>query len=156
MPEPDRLRRGKKFQEIVRKHFLDYEKNLSVIFEQNVSFGDMEHIKGVRGRIDIYLKEEGSEFIVIYEVKATDWNKIKLQNIKKNVNRHNEQLYKYTNTYSHKFNLWACVGLLYPEPTKDNAIRNLIEEHSLEKYGVPVYWLNEIDLTFDVSMLEDT
>jgi hypothetical protein len=43
--------------------------------------------------------------------------------------------------------------MLYPQAPKDIEKRKLIEEYSPEKYGVPVYWFNEIDPGFNITML---
>ena len=154
MPEPKILTRGKRFQEIVQNHFKAKVKNLSVFEEKNVSFEKMKSITSIRGRIDILIIEEGNDFLVIYEIKATDWDKIKIQNIKRNIYRHQKQIFKYIDTYSEIFDLWANLALLYPQPPKDKLKKKLIEEYSPNKYGVPVYWFSEIDPTFDSSILD--
>jgi hypothetical protein len=86
-------KRGKKFQKIVLNHFKENETNFNVIAEKHISFEEMSSIKNFRGRIDLLILEDDSDFLVIYELKATDWDKIKITNIKRNVYRHQKQLF---------------------------------------------------------------
>ena len=123
-----------------------------VFTESHVSFEKMKSIKNHRGRIDLLILQENSDFIVIYELKATDWDRIKITNIR-NIYRHQKQLFKYIDKYSQIDDLWANLAMLYPQPPKDVEKRKLIEEYSPGKYGVPVYWYSEIEPGFNISTL---
>lgn len=153
MAEPIQLLRGKKFQKIVQNNFMYKNNKQKILIEQNVSFDKMETIKKLRGRIDILIMEDDSDFRVIYEIKATDWDKIKYSNIKKNIYRHQKQLFNYIDTYTQVFDLWPNLALLYPQPPKDIEKKKLIETYSPGKYGVPVYWFSEIEHSFNISQL---
>lgn len=120
--EPSQLRRGKEFQKIVQA---DYKNNSEgeVDLEKTISFQDIPTIKQKRGRMDIVVQNEPGDFNLIMEIKATDWDRIKPKNIKRN-------LYKKSG---------FSIAMLYPEPPKTEGLRELIETWAMDKYSFPVY-----------------
>lgn len=143
MPEPKQLKQGKKFQKIVQRDFIDNSKDGTVLPEKFVSFKDLKEIKQQSGRMDIFIEELG-DFVTIVEIKATNWDKIKPKNIKKNLYRHQKQLFNYIDKYLEIDNLDVCLGIIYPEPPKTKGLREFIEKYLEDNYGVPAYWFNEI------------
>ena len=143
MPEPEQLRRGKIFQKIVQEDFKRTSKNGIVLLEEFVSFEKLEEIKQQSGRMDILITEL-SDFVTILEIKATDWDKIKPQNIKKNLYKHQKQLFNYVDKFVNVDKTDVCIGIIYPDLPKREGLRQLIENYLDEHYGVPAYWYSEI------------
>jgi len=143
MEEPVQLKRGKIFQKIVQEDFKLTSKNGAVLPEKPVSFENMEKIKQRSGRMDILITELG-DFVTILEIKATDWDNIKPKNIKKNLYRHQKQLFNYVDKFIDIDKTDVCIGIIYPEPPKKIGLRQFIDDYLDENYGVPAYWYNEI------------
>ena len=106
----------------------------------------MQTIKKVRGRMDIFISEDGDDYVTIIEIKGTDWDKIKRENIKKNLYRHSKQLFNYIDKYMKIDKLDICLAVIYPHPPKKKGLREYIEKCAMEDYSFPVYWYNEINL----------
>ena len=66
--------------------------------------------------MDIFIDGMGND-IAIYEIKATDWDRIKPGNRRRNLYRHWKQLTEYVEKHV---------------------------EATLDRYGAPAYWFTEI------------
>lgn len=144
MNEPEQLIRGKIFQKIVQEDFSINSKGGNVTLEAFIDFKVLRKTKKKSGRADILITEDGEgEFVTILEIKATDWDKIKSKNIKKNLWSHQNQLLRYVEKYIEVDNVDVCLGIIYPYPPQKKDLRNIIESY-LENYGAPAYWYNEI------------
>ena len=143
MSEPEQLKRGKKFQKMVQNDFEHNSKDGKVSTEAFISFKELEKVGQNSGRMDIFINELG-DFVTIVEIKATDWDKIKTKNIKRNLYRHQKQLFNYIDKYIEVDKLDVCLGIIYPNPPIKKGLRKTIEKHLEEKYGVPAYWYSEI------------
>lgn len=142
MTEPIQFIRGKKFQKIVQKDFEINSKDGFVQSEAVIEFSGLLKAKKKSGRADILITELG-DFVTILEIKATDWDRIKTSNIKKNLWSHANQLLKYVEKYIEVDNINVCLGIIYPCPPKTIELQGVIESY-LEHYGTPAYWYNEI------------
>ncbi len=136
MTEPKQLARGKQFQKEVYEDFAQNNKGGKFLSEQ---YRDL--VNGKKGRMDILISDM-DDMVAIYEIKATNWDKIKPTNIKKNAWSHQRQLHKYVETYVEE-GMDVCVGIIYPEPPLSDELRELLEEY-LTEYGAPPYWFSEI------------
>jgi hypothetical protein len=143
MAEPEQLKRGKRFQKIVQQDFEQNSKNGKVIPEAFVSFKELKEIKQKSGRMDILIKELG-DFVTIVEIKATNWDNIKPENIKRNLYRHQKQLFNYIDKFLEIDKLDVCLGIVYPKPPKKEGLKEFIEKYLEDNYGVPAYWFNEL------------
>ncbi len=94
MIEPSCFIRGKQFQYIVMYDFNRNNKDGLLGFEKTRKL-----LNNKTGRLDILVSELG-DYISVYEIKATNWDIIKLKNIIKNAWRHQHQLFKHINTYT--------------------------------------------------------
>lgn len=95
--------------------------------------------------MDIYLDErEKDDYVVIYEIKATDWDNIKTKNIRRNLYRHGRQLHKYIDQYIKTNTCNVIFGVLYPKPPKKEGLKELVEKIAMDKYDFPVYWYSEL------------
>lgn len=147
MPEPQQLKRGKRFQKIVQSDFSLNNKSGIICIERHVSFEDLDKLKQKRGRMDMFIYEDSDDFVTILEIKATDWDNIKPGNIKRNLYRHSKQLFNYIDKYMEVDNKDVCHGIIYPAPPKSKELREFIEECAMEMYCFPVYWYSEIKST---------
>lgn len=93
--------------------------------------------------MDILITELGN-FVTILEIKATDWDRIKPKNIKKNLYRHQGQLFKYVDKNIEIEKMDVCLGIIYPKPPRKKGLREFIEKRLEETYLVPAYWYKEI------------
>lgn len=141
--EPIILYKGKIFEKIVKKNFYDYTKDGKVKEEANIRIDKLNNLEKI-GRIDILIDELG-DFVTILEIKNTDWDKISNNNIKRNLYRHQRQLFKYIDSFMNQNNLNVCHGIIYPKPPLSNEKKDYIEYYMLEHYCVPVYWYVDIE-----------
>lgn len=134
---------GKAFQRLVQEDFERHSKGGNARREQKISFEALKRIRKKSGRMDILITELG-DFVTILEIKATDWDGIKPKNVKKNLYRHQSQLFNYVDKYVEIDKMDVCLGLIYPKPPRKKELREFIEKHLEEKYCVPAYWYDEI------------
>jgi len=143
LPEPELLKRGKKFQKIVQQDFTNNTRDGIAIREETISFKGLNEIMQKSGRMDILITELG-DFVTILEIKATDWDRIDSKNVKRNLYRHQKQLFNYVDKYLNIDKLDVCLGIIYPKPPRKKRLRQVIEKYLDDNYGVPAYWYNEI------------
>ncbi len=154
MPEPKILKRGKIFQRIVQQDFEEKTKGGGVFRESYISFRNYKAVRKKHGRIDIFVRDK-EDSIAILEIKATDWDKIKARNLRRNIYRHQKQLFDYVYKYLDVDNLKATYGIIYPAPPSKKGLREHIKDITENDYSFPAYWYTELNENFDVSMLEE-
>jgi hypothetical protein len=143
--EPNQLKRGKLFQALVQRDYIKNTQDGVMQKEVTVDYGlNSRKTKRKYGRMDMYLDDRESGFVVIYEIKATDWDNIKPKNIVRNLYRHGRQLHKYIDVFLKDPNIHVVHGVLYPHPPKTAGLRKLIEELAMNRYAFPVYWYSEL------------
>lgn len=139
MAEPKQLKNGKVFQERVKRAFeVGENHDYASIFEQTIRHNERN------GRIDILLRDD-EDFVAVFEIKATNWDRIKSKNITKNLWSHQHQLLRYIDKFVHGDDLSVTPGIVYPSAPQDPDLRARIEGYLLE-YGIPAYWFDELDL----------
>ncbi len=143
MVEPAQLSRGKRFQKSVQADFVENSKSGIVRAEARIDLTALTNVRQAFGRADILIAEDGDDFVTILEIKATDWDRIKPKNIKRNLWSHQHQIFMYIDQYVDHENLNVCTGIIYPYPPKTPGLRETIETY-LESYGAPACWYNEI------------
>lgn len=143
MSESEQLVRGKRFQALVQDDFRRNTRDGTALREARVSFEGMENARKRSGRMDILITELG-EFVTILEIKATNWDRIKPANVRRNLWRHQRQLLAYVDKYLKVDKLDVCLGIIYPHPPGKAGLRDFVEKHLEEDYGVPAYWYSEI------------
>ena len=119
-----------------------------------MSFAEYPETRRQRGRMDILIEDDG-DAIAVFEIKATEWDHIRPANIRRNVYRHQKQLWDYVYKYYFVDDVGVTYGLVYPEPPVDPLLRRKIEQMAEMDYQVPVYWYTELSETFSLSDLED-
>lgn len=145
MPEPTQLKRGKVFQKTVQADYLDNTKDGKAEREFHLKLEQLPAKKDKiqTGRADILITEKGDDFVSILEIKATDWDRIKPKNIKRNLASHHRQIMKYIDKYLMIDKLDVCTGIIYPKPPRCPKLRQEIETY-LEERGTPAYWYTEV------------
>ena len=142
--EPVLLKNGKIFQKVVQS---DYKVNSiggDVGIEEHVSFDDLPDIKKRNGRIDIIIHDVSDDYVMIIEIKATDWDKINQKNIKRNLYKHGKQLFNYIDKFVNVDNKNVGLGVIYPVPPKTEGLKEFIENIAMDMYSFPVYWYSEV------------
>lgn len=83
------------------------------------------------------------------EVKATDWDKIKKKNIRRNILRQIRQIWSYIESQILKGEYVeggegksVCPGIIFPRRPKNKERMELIEQMFYEE-GIPVVWHDE-------------
>lgn len=134
--EPFILRNGKEFHKQVQE---EWSKTAAghVKIEEGVSKLDKS-----KGRADIFVDEIGEDFVSIVEIKNTDWDKIKPENIRRNVKRQARQLLDYIEFQTDSNGRSVSPGIIYPKIPKDPEKLKLIES-ILEGECIQVVWENE-------------
>ena len=144
MTEPAQLSRGKRFHQMVQADYIDNTKGGIARDEVTIDLSMLSYFPQKRGRPDILITENvDTSFVTIIEIKATNWDRIKPKNIKRNLWSHQHQIFKYIDKYVDIEKLDVCLGIIYPYPPATLGFRELIESY-LEGYGVPAYWYNEV------------
>lgn len=136
------MRRGKAFQRLVQADFEDHAADGAVWREATLSLLGVKSARRAQGRADILITELG-DMVGLYEIKATEWDRIAPANVKRNLWRHQNQLFAYVDKFLEVDSLSVCAGLIYPAPPRRPGLRAAIESY-LEDYGVPAYWFSEI------------
>lgn len=106
------------------------------------------------GRVDLLIDDLGDNQIAVIEIKATNWDTIAPKNVRRNIYRHQKQLFDYADKYFSVDDLRPSIGLIYPFPPEKEGLKEEIEQLALHCYHVPVYWFNELDPEFDPEVLD--
>jgi hypothetical protein len=128
-----RVGRGRKFEEWERSHWTG-EVNSSAEYEAPTQW------EGKRGRVDIRLKLEEDGNIVIVEIKATDWDKLKEHRVRPTALRHARQIWRYIDAHLRPWDVTPAI-VYPPSPTIDGR-REMVEE-ILNERGIQVVWRDE-------------
>jgi hypothetical protein len=142
--EPSQLRRGKAFHKLIQQEW-EQEAEGDVKSERHV-----RKPNGRKGRIDVFVNDDDPDSsIAIVEVKATDWDKIKKQNIRCNVRCQIRQIWSYIESQilngqyvkdgEHKD---VCPGIIFPKLPRSKERLELIEQ-MFEEEGIAVVWHDE-------------
>jgi len=128
-----RVNRGRKCEEWERSHW-NSKLNSASEFEAATEW------EGKRGRVDIRLKLEEDGNIVIVEIKATNWDKIKESGVRSTSLRHSRQIWRYIE--AHLTPLDVIPAIVYPSPPITPGRKEQVEE-ILNERGIQVVWREE-------------
>ena len=132
-PEPKRLREGKAFHRKVQAEWkADAEGNVET--EKTVKKKDR------KGRLDVFVSNDGSEVRAIVEIKNSDWDKMTPQAVRRNVKRQARQVWRYIELQPTVDGI--CPGIVFPKRPRDPERLKLIE-HLFDEEGIPVVWEDE-------------
>ena len=132
--QPGRLKRGKAFHLGLQA---DWERSAKGAITRELSANKPN---GRRGRIDIHA-ESTAPLVAVVEIKATDWDRMTIGAVRRNVSRHARQVWDYVESQLASAKE-VSPGLIYPSLPRSAARRDLIEA-LLEEHGISVVWDDE-------------
>ena len=94
-----------------------------------------------KGRMDVFIDDSG-DFVVVVEIKATDWDSILPRNIQRNLASHRRQVWKYIDKHLDVDQVSVCAGIIYPAAPATPGLKGRIEDYH-GSYGLQVVWYNE-------------
>jgi hypothetical protein len=133
--EPSPLKRGKAFHKKIQTDWLNTAEG-KILTEKGVTKSS-----GRKGRIDVFVDDDGDKLVAVAEVKASDWDKMTDSAIKRNIRRQIKQIWDYVDSQlAEKKDV--SPGVIFPKRPEDKARLKLIEE-LFEEEGIPVIWQDE-------------
>ena len=133
--EASSLRQGKTFHKKMQAEWLATAEGKILI--ENV----ITKSTGRKGRIDIFVDDDGDKLVAVAEVKNTDWDKMTDSAVRRNVRRQIKQIWDYIESQLAK-EKEVSPGIIFPLRPKDKSRMNLIED-LFEQEGIPVVWQDE-------------
>ena len=131
------IRRGREFERWERSYWTGDE-------TEDVGFETPTRWKGKRGRIDIRLADAEEGYIIVVELKATQWDKMLPHRVRPNALRHARQIWRYIEA-----ELQQAQGdihlnevhpaIVYPTTPKTPGRKKEIET-ILNEQGIQVVW----------------
>lgn len=142
--EPKVFRRGKLFEWGVKADWLKTAEGkvhteMTIPLHQQVL---KKNGHSRRGRMDVFVDDIGSDQVAIIEIKSTNWDRIKPENVVKNLGAHRRQLCRYIDEYLEGKGLTVCPGLIYPEAPVTPGLKEKVEEY-LNRYGITAVWYRD-------------
>jgi hypothetical protein len=133
-----RVKRGRKFEEWERSHWND-RLNAAREFEASTKWD------GNTGRVDIRLKLEEDGNVVIVEIKATQWDKIKENRLRSTALRHARQIWRYIEDHLKPLDVTAAI--VYPPSPIIPGRKEQVEE-ILSERGIQCVWREEYPIQY--------
>lgn len=133
--EASSLRQGKTFHKKMQAEWLATAEGKILI--ENV----ITKSTGRKGRIDIFVDDDGDKLVAVVEVKNSNWDKMTEKAVSRNVRRQVKQIWDYIDSQLARVKE-VSPGIIFPHRPKDKARMELIE-HMFEQEGIPVVWQDE-------------
>lgn len=132
--EPQRLKRGKSFHKAVQRDWQQHAEG-QVGVEQSI-------VKptGQSGRVDI-LVDAGDRLMAVVELKASRWDNMSPQAVRRNVRRQAAQIWNYIESQL-EADKEVSPGVIFPHRPKSISRLRLVEE-LFEQRGIAVVWQDE-------------
>jgi hypothetical protein len=142
--EPDQLLRGKIFHERIQRDWLKNAQG-KVKAERTILKKNQR-----KGRVDVFVDDDDLEGVAaIVEIKASEWEKMTEQAIRKNIRRQIKQIWDYIESQILDGQYVATgvrkdisPGIIFHRRPKNENLLKLIEE-SFEDEGITVVWEDE-------------
>jgi hypothetical protein len=80
--------------------------------------------------------------VSIVEIKSTDWDRIKIENIPRNVKRQSRQIWEYIEFQTDSRGISVSPGIIFPKIPKDPERLKMIES-LFDRECIQVVWENE-------------
>jgi hypothetical protein len=136
--EPERLMRGKQFHKNIQR---DWERGDNRAEGKRVTHEEeITKPSGRRGRIDIFVDADDN-LRALVEIKSTDWDKMSLDAVRRNVKRQANQIWDYIESQLEQ-GKDVSPGIIFPERPKKKERLELIEA-LFDEQGIPVVWQDE-------------
>ncbi len=133
--EPSHLRHGKAFHKKIQADWLGTAEG-QILIEKAIT-----KPTGRKGRIDIFVDDDGDKLVAVAEVKNSDWDKMTDSAVRRNVRRQIKQIWDYIESQLAK-EKEVSPGIIFPHRPKDKARMKQIED-MFEQEGIPVVWQDE-------------
>lgn len=134
--EPRRLKSGKRFHKRVQNEWLDTAEG-KICPEHGIRQTD-----GRKGRLDILVEDLGDNLVSVVEIKNTNWDRIRAENIRRNAKRQARQIWRYIDSQMELYGKEVCAGVIFPKlPKKPDRVR-LIEDLFHDEQ-IQVVWQSE-------------
>jgi hypothetical protein len=152
VPAVDRLVTGRAFHATVQSAFLTGLTDATGFKERGWRLA-----AGGRGRVDLaVVTDDREKMLIIIEIKGTDWDKIRADRVKRNVQRHIRQLLAYLDTAISELDAgqWEGVAgaLLYPSrPASPETLACI--HAAADEQAIMVTWYDETDWHSQASAL---
>ena len=91
--------------------------------------------------MDIFVNVTDDELVAIAEIKASDWDRMTPQAVRRNVSRQARQLFKYIDSYLNS-GKDVSPGIIFSHRPKDPERMKLVEQ-LFDEEGIPVVWDDE-------------
>ncbi len=134
--EPNILKNGKRFHKLIQDEWIATTKDGEARPEKYI-----KRVDGRKGRVDILIEELG-DFVSIIEIKATDWDRIKPENVKRNIRRQIRQVWRYIESQLDIDSMAVCPGIIFPKLPNNTGILELVED-TFNAEGIQVVWHDE-------------
>jgi hypothetical protein len=140
----ERLVKGRAFHNTVQSAFLTGLADATGFKERGWRLAS-----GGRGRVDLaVLTDDREKMLILIEIKGTDWDKIRADRVKRNIQRHVRQLLGYLDTAIIELEAgqWEGVAgaLLYPSRPASAETLACIEAAAAQQ-AIMVTWYEEVD-----------
>ncbi len=133
--EPSQFKRGKAFHNEMQADWLRTAEGL-VSKEKAIT-----KPSGRKGRIDIFVDDDGDNLVAVAEVKNSDWGKMTDSAVRRNARRQIKQIWDYIESQlSEKKEV--SPGIIFAKRPKNKERMKLIED-MFEEEGIPVVWQDE-------------
>lgn len=133
--EPIQLQRGKAFHKKMQAEWLGTAEG-RILIEKAIT-----KRTGRKGRIDIFVDDDGDKLVAVAEVKACDWEKMTDSAVRRNARRQIKQVWDYIESQLAK-KKEVSPGIIFPKRPKHRERMKLIEE-MFEEEGIGVAWEDE-------------
>ena len=130
-----RMSRGRQFEQWEKLQWLKDAEG-TPLFETPADW------KGKRGRVDIRIDIPENNQVVVVEIKASDWDKMKPHRVRPNALRHVNQVWRYIE--AHVSPREVIPALVYPSAPKTPGRKEEIEA-ILDEYSIAAVWRDEYD-----------
>jgi hypothetical protein len=140
----NRLATGRAFHNMVQSAFLTDLTDATGFKERSWRFA-----AGGRGRVDLaVVTNDREKMLIIIEIKGTDWDKIRADRVRRNVQRHIRQLLAYLDTAISELEAgqWEGVAgaLLYPSrPASPQTLACI--QAAADQQAIMLTWYDEAD-----------
>ncbi len=141
--EPKQLSRGKAFHRRVQAAWAGEISGAPILAEKTVGLVDGPDgtVRRGSGRIDI-LVSQYDDFVSVIEIKATNWDRIKPANVRRNLASHVRQALSYIDAYVEGEGVNVCAGIIYPSAPRSSSLKSEIETY-LNEQGFQVVWFDD-------------
>jgi hypothetical protein len=142
--ESEQLSRGKAFHRRVQAAWAGEIAGAPVLAEKIVRLVNAPDgtVRTGKGRIDI-LVGQVDDFVSVFEIKGSDWDRIKTANVRRNLAAHVRQALSYIDTYVEGEGANVCAAIIYPSAPRSHKLKIAIETY-LNAQGFQVVWFDDL------------